>query len=149
MGGCEQWFGKISAQPHTTVKQICFPNGNVMFLSLSSLSKNWMQNVVWGCVEILPMVLMQVWQLILPGRSNSRPNWHIVELDKKQKRHLGSGSFWNGNSPLKQALNMQNGAYDLARVEVQNVVMRPNWNFSLRFFLFHGLCKLFPPTVLF
>ena len=24
-------FGKISAQPHTIVKQICFPNGNVLF----------------------------------------------------------------------------------------------------------------------
>ena len=23
--------GKISAQPHTIVKQICFPNGNVLF----------------------------------------------------------------------------------------------------------------------
>ena len=32
--------GKISAQPYTIVKQICFPNGNVLFLSLFSLSKN-------------------------------------------------------------------------------------------------------------
>ena len=48
-------MGKISAQPHTIVKQICFPNGNVLFLSLFSLSKNWMHNVVWGCVEILPL----------------------------------------------------------------------------------------------
>ena len=32
--------GKISAQAHTIVKQICFPNGNVLFLSLLSLSKN-------------------------------------------------------------------------------------------------------------
>ena len=31
---------KISAQPHTIVNQICFLNGNVLFLSLSSLSKN-------------------------------------------------------------------------------------------------------------
>ena len=38
--------GKISAQPHTIVKQICFPNGNVLFLSLFSLSKNRMHNVV-------------------------------------------------------------------------------------------------------
>ena len=37
--------GKISAQPHTIFKQICFPNGNVMFLSLFSLSKNWIHNV--------------------------------------------------------------------------------------------------------
>ena len=49
------WIGgKISSQPHTIVKQICFPNGNVLFLSLFSLSKNWMHNVVWGCAEILP-----------------------------------------------------------------------------------------------
>ena len=33
-------FGKVSAQPHTIVKQICFPNGNVLFLSLFSLFKN-------------------------------------------------------------------------------------------------------------
>ena len=43
--------GKISAQPHTILKQICFPNGNVLFLSLFSLSKNWMYNVGWGCAE--------------------------------------------------------------------------------------------------
>ena len=33
-------LGKVSAQPHTIVKQICFPNGNVLFLSLFSLFKN-------------------------------------------------------------------------------------------------------------
>ena len=31
-------FGKISAQSPTIAKQICFPNGNVLFLSLFSLS---------------------------------------------------------------------------------------------------------------
>ena len=36
------------------VKQICFPNGNALFVSLFSLSKNWMHNEVWGCAEILP-----------------------------------------------------------------------------------------------
>ena len=46
--------GKISAQAHTIVKQICFPNGNVLFLSLLSLSKNWMHNEVRGCAEISP-----------------------------------------------------------------------------------------------
>ena len=35
-----QILGKVSAQPHTIVKQICFPNGNVFFLSLFSLFKN-------------------------------------------------------------------------------------------------------------
>ena len=34
------FYGKISAQPPTIVKQICFPNGNILFLSLFSLSKN-------------------------------------------------------------------------------------------------------------
>ena len=49
------WIGgKISSQPHAIVKQICFPNSNVLFLSLFSLSKKWMHNVVWGCAEILP-----------------------------------------------------------------------------------------------
>ena len=33
-------IGKVSVQPHTIVKQICFPNGNVLFLSLFSLFKN-------------------------------------------------------------------------------------------------------------
>ena len=32
--------GKVSAQPHTIVKQICFPDGNVLFMSLFSLFKN-------------------------------------------------------------------------------------------------------------
>ena len=27
-----EYRGKVSAQPHTIVKQICFPNGNVLFL---------------------------------------------------------------------------------------------------------------------
>ena len=36
----KEYFGKVSAQPHTIVKQICFPNGNVLFLSLFSLFKN-------------------------------------------------------------------------------------------------------------
>ena len=40
--------GKISVQPHTIVKQICFPKGNVLFLSLFSLSKNWMDNLGWA-----------------------------------------------------------------------------------------------------
>ena len=33
-------LGKVSVQSHTIVKQICFPNGNVLFLSLFSLFKN-------------------------------------------------------------------------------------------------------------
>ena len=33
-------FGKVSAQPHTIVKQICFPNGDVLLISLFSLVKN-------------------------------------------------------------------------------------------------------------
>ena len=48
----EKKGGKISAQPHTIVKQISFPNSNVLFLSLFALSKNWMHNVRWGCAEI-------------------------------------------------------------------------------------------------
>ena len=65
------WFnnsvGKISAQPHTIVKQICFLNGNVLFLSLFSLSKNWMHNVVWGCAEILTLCLKVFWWLWTEG----------------------------------------------------------------------------------
>ena len=33
-------FGTVSAQPHTIVKQICFPNGNLLFISSFSLVKN-------------------------------------------------------------------------------------------------------------
>ena len=33
-------FDTVSAQPHTIVKQICFPNGNLLFISLFSLVKN-------------------------------------------------------------------------------------------------------------
>ena len=30
-----------------------FPDGNLLFLSLFSLSKNWMYNVGWGCALVL------------------------------------------------------------------------------------------------
>ena len=33
-------LGKVSEQLHTIVKQICFPRGNVLFLSLFSLFKD-------------------------------------------------------------------------------------------------------------
>ena len=56
--------GKISSQPHAIVKQFCFPNGNVLFLSLFSLSKNWMHNVLWGCAEILPRSLTLRWSWV-------------------------------------------------------------------------------------
>ena len=52
-------MGKIYAKPHTIVKQICFPNGNALSLSLSlfSLLKNWKHDEVWGSAEILPSAL--------------------------------------------------------------------------------------------
>ena len=53
-------FGKISAQPNTIVKQICFSNGNLLFLSLFSLSKNWMHNVGWSCADTLPNISL-IW----------------------------------------------------------------------------------------
>ena len=58
----EDTKGKISTQHHTIVKKICFPNGNVLFLSLFSLSKSWMHNVVWGCPEILPTLEWKIVQ---------------------------------------------------------------------------------------
>ena len=54
---------KIYAQRHTIAKQICFPNGNVLFLSLFSLSRNWMHNVACGCAEILPWVVR--WEIVI------------------------------------------------------------------------------------
>ena len=53
-------WNNLGAQSHTIVKQICFPNGNVLFLLLFSLSKNWMNNVVWGCAEILPYTYLTI-----------------------------------------------------------------------------------------
>ena len=68
-------LGKISAKPHTTVKQICFPNGNLLFLSLFSLSKNWMHNVVWGCAEILPWIVIIITIVII---ISSQSKFHII-----------------------------------------------------------------------
>ena len=55
-------FGKMSAQPHTIVKQVLRCN----FLALFTLSKNWMHNLVWGYEEILPKIL-------------STKQWHLNE----------------------------------------------------------------------
>ena len=68
-------LGKISAKPHTIVKQICFPNGNLLFLSLFSLSKNWMHNVVWGCAEILPWIVIIITIVII---ISSQSKFHII-----------------------------------------------------------------------
>ena len=46
-------------------KTICFPNGNVLFLSLFSLSKNWMHNIGWGCAGILPDLQNGSWNFIV------------------------------------------------------------------------------------
>ena len=46
------WVGIISAQPHAIVKQIRFPKGKVLFLSLFSLSKNCMHGVTLGFADI-------------------------------------------------------------------------------------------------
>ena len=55
-------FGKMSAQPHTIVKQVL----RCIFLALFTLSKNWMHNLVWGYEEILPKIL-------------STKQWHLNE----------------------------------------------------------------------
>ena len=65
-------LGKISVQPHTIVKQICFPNGDVLFLSLLSISKNWMHNEIWGRAKISPKQLTSVDDLAQFPR---KPNW--------------------------------------------------------------------------
>ena len=69
---------KISVQPHTIVKQICFPNGNVLFLLFFSLSKNWMHNVVWGCAEILPSGFL--WSVL-----KLKPDWVISIANQKRR----------------------------------------------------------------
>jgi len=80
-------FGKVSAQPHTIVKQICFPNGNVLFLSLFSLFKNWMHNVVWGCAEILPAFFPQNKHMPLKKMS-IRPTCKAVTIVSRTLRVL-------------------------------------------------------------
>ena len=88
-----EFFGKISAQPHTIVKQICFPNGNVLFFSLFPPSKNWMHNVVWGYAEILPFLLLQLtlfrincFMSLAANANHSYPtekiSWHYTLLFK-------------------------------------------------------------------
>ena len=47
---------KISAKPNTIVKQICFPDSHVLFLSFF-VSKNWMHNVVWAVRIFYPFTL--------------------------------------------------------------------------------------------
>ena len=71
-------LGKISVQPHTIVKQICFPNGTVLFLSLFSLSKNWMHNVKWGCAEILPLFVWSVSTHSFTPSNWLHPSFHFI-----------------------------------------------------------------------
>ena len=94
---CSALFGKISVQPHTIVKQICFPNGNVLFLSLFSLSKNWMHNVGWGWAEILPLLYLYdasvLWKFFLRGWSIS-VEWMWVESYWWKYRGKLKGLYW-------------------------------------------------------
>ena len=46
-------YGKVSAQPHTIVKQICFPNGFPNCFCYCFLCSR-MHNEGQGCAEILP-----------------------------------------------------------------------------------------------
>ena len=86
-------LGKIFAQPHTIVKQICFPNGDVLFLSLSSLSKNWIHNVGWGCAEILPSILLKEYK-----RKWRRSSVLFESCNKKGNIHDKSRLFPSGFS---------------------------------------------------
>ena len=90
--------GKFSAQPHTIVKQICFPNGNVLFLSLFSLFKNWMHNVVWGCAEILPNSCTGVpcvW--LAKGTHLWVDKMAMREGEEGQSVPSGAKNYWNWN----------------------------------------------------
>ena len=50
-------LGKISAQPHTIVKQICSQWQCIVFVTVFSLQE---LNVGWGCAEILPRAVRAV-----------------------------------------------------------------------------------------
>ena len=91
---------KVSAQSHTIVKQICFPNGNVLFLLLFSLSKNWMHNIGWGCAGILPDLQNGSWNFIV--------EWSESYFLKcccccffNMKRNTGMSLRTSGNHPDK------------------------------------------------
>ena len=72
-------------------KEICFFNGNILFLSLISLSKNWMHNIVSGCAEIFTdynfnwcwhhtqQKLKWYLELISVMRSYDKKTFHIFE----------------------------------------------------------------------
>ena len=55
---------------------------DVLFLSLFSLFKNWMQNVVWGCVEILPISLWNLRIYLFWAQHIS------ISIDKKSLKTL-------------------------------------------------------------
>ena len=53
--------GRISAQPHTIVKQSSKPKGNLLFSSLFPLSKDCMYDEIWGCcAEIMPISNLKI-----------------------------------------------------------------------------------------
>ena len=80
--------GNISAQPHTIVKQIFFPKGNVLFLSSFSLSKNWMHNVVWDCAEILPYWLSKFVQEVANNEGKVYPTRTLYGIICGIRRNL-------------------------------------------------------------
>ena len=93
------------AASNTIVKQICFPYGNVLFLSLFSLSKNWMHYVGWGCAEILPEMKLFTFRCVNTEASADCNDYSktslnsffsfwssskVIEVSKKRKHHLRS-----------------------------------------------------------
>ena len=81
-------LGKISAQPHTIVKQIWLPSGNVLFLLLFSLSKNWMHNASFLSIEIAkteaivvivePVKPNRKWMSLWSSHSRASGKWWLV-----------------------------------------------------------------------
>lgn len=51
-------FGNISVEPQIIPKQSCTCKVNIFRLTLFSLCKNYMHNVLWDCAEILPQFVL-------------------------------------------------------------------------------------------
>ena len=120
---------KISTQLHTIVKQICFPSGNVFFLSLFSPSKNWMHNVVWGCPEILPtglllrglpVLLSLVW--LQTELDSTQPYYHYLLCTQRIKSDLRSArEIWTTLILWKITLTAAKSWFDSPSSEKEKV----------------------------
>ena len=76
------------------------PYGNVLFLSLFSLSKNWMYHVGWGCAEILPEMKLFTFRCVNTEAS--------ADCNDYSKTSLNSFfSFWSSSKVIEVSKKFQ------------------------------------------